>query len=295
MSSRVLVTGASGQVGGDLYRRLKGRNVSVLGTCGTRRPDPELRLLNPLSDVSGFAMVKEFSPRTIIHCGALTAVDYCEANPEEAERVNVWFTRQLIQAMPSEALFVFISTEYIFDGESGPYDEESRPNPLNVYGRTKLVAEEAIKKLCPENHLIIRTTVVFGEDVYRKNFVLRLVDNLGAGKPVCVPADQVSTPTYIPFLNETILQLILTGKRGVWNVVCGDRMSRYELGLMTAKIFGLDESLVEPVSTPELDLPARRPLEAGLRTGKIRGMLGITPPTIEECLRDLRVRTGRDG
>jgi dTDP-4-dehydrorhamnose reductase len=210
-------------------------------------------------------------------CAALTHVDFCETHKEEAYRVNTEAVRNINeQCIKRGCKTVLLSTEYVFDGTAGPYREDDALNPLSVYGKTKLAAEGAVETN-PHGFLNIRTTVAYSYIPGSKNFLMQLLRRLSAGEKMTVPHDQYSNPTYVPEMAQNVLSLLELGKNGVFHVVGGDVMNRYDFAVQAAQAFGLDASLVEPKATSQLGQLAPRPLKAGLRTDKLTRETGITP------------------
>jgi dTDP-4-dehydrorhamnose reductase len=218
---------------------------------------------------------------------ALTHVDLCEENPEKAIKINVEGPRLIAgEAARLGVKLVFFSTDYIFDGEAGPYDENAMPRPLNVYGQTKLDAEEAIKGTV-EDSLIIRTTVVYGWEPDSKNFAMQVYQRVRAGEQFTVPSDQVSNPTLVEYLAQVTVQLALLEVKGIVNVVGKDLVTRAEFAGALVRTFGGNPPLVVPVLTAKLRQKARRPLKGGLRTNKVAELLG---PNVAMSLDDAMTR-----
>jgi dTDP-4-dehydrorhamnose reductase len=284
-----LVIGASGLVGQSLIRTLEQRSENVLGTYATH-PRSGLRPL----DFTDAAQIREcvtgLKPKTIYLTAALTHVDYCEDHPEDAASRNVDAPRRIAQeADRVGATLVFYSTEYVFDGENGPYDEEAEPAPLSVYGKTKLAAEQAIGEICA-HHLIMRTTVLYGWDQESINFAMQIYKRVKSGAEMTIPNDQIGNPTLAEYLAETSLELVRRGTNGVINVVGKDLMPRSEFAKALVEMFGGNPDLVIPVTTASLKQKAARPLRGGLRTEKLARILGKEPISIGESLERLRSR-----
>ncbi len=183
-------------------------------------------------------------------------VDYCESHPDEARTVHVMGARNVaIAASRCRATVVYYSTDYLFDGESGPYYEEDESAPLNAYGHCKWEAEELIREITPK-HLIIRTTAVFGWDRTSKNFAMQLWEQLQAGKTMRVANDQWCNPTLVDYLAEASVRLVQAGATGIVNVVGKDRMPRSDLAVALAKTMALDPDLIVPVPTADLGAQA---------------------------------------
>ena len=263
---RILVVGASGLVGTALMREF-----SLVGeTEGTfnRYPAEGLVPLDICDAAAVAALIQKVAPETVAQPASLTNVDYCEAHPQEAWRINVQGTEHVAAAAAQlGAKHVFFSSDYIFEGVAGPYSEEDSPSPTSEYGRTKLAAEQLIREVGPD-HLIIRTTVVYGWEPQGKNFVMRLLRQLQQGKDVQVPEDQVGSPTYAANLAQAVRELVQEGKRGTYNLAGCQLGDRYDFALAVARAFGLRGDLIRPVATAQLNQAAPRPLQAGLRIDK---------------------------
>jgi CDP-6-deoxy-D-xylo-4-hexulose-3-dehydrase len=220
-------------------------------------------------------------------------VDRCETHPEEARLLHVEGTRHLVQAAQAiQAKLVYYSSDYVFDGQSGPYREEDPPSPLSVYARTKCEAEEVVRQMA--DHLIIRTTAVYGWDRSSPNFAMQIWERLQAGQTMDVPDDQWGNPTLADYLAEASVRLVQIGVRGTVNVVGKDRLPRSELAQVLAKMMLLDQGLIRPMPTARLNQKARRPLQGGLITDKLMQLLGTQPLNLEESLKRFRRRWRAD-
>ncbi|MBI2932634.1 MAG: SDR family oxidoreductase [Planctomycetes bacterium] len=256
-----LIIGATGQVGGALRKAMPDARV-------TKRPEVDIRDRAAVERACAGA-------QTVILAAALTAVDYCEDHPNEARAINVEGTRNVARVAPH---LIYLSTEYVFDGEGGPYGEDDAPSPLSVYGRTKLEGELAAREA--KQWTIVRTTVVFSYRPGSKNFLMQVL----SGKPMRIPVDQISNPTLAENLAEAIVELAQRRLTGIWNLVGADRLDRYDFATRIAERFELDASQLTPVSTRELAQPAARPLNAGLKIDKARRELKTRLLTVDEAL-----------
>jgi len=231
--------------------------------------EPRGRAVDIASEESVTDLFAQTQPRTVILSAALTNVEFCQENRDIAWKINVNGARNVARACKAErARLVFFSSDYVFDGAAGPYSETDAPHPISVYGETKLAAESFIRETL-EDHLIVRTTIVYGYEALGKNFCYRLINTLKAGQRIKVPADQSGSPTYARNLVEIVVDLLNKGRTGVYNVVGKDLVDRYEFSKRVCRVFGLDESLLDPVTTRELAQKAPRPLKAGLRMDKV--------------------------
>jgi len=216
-------------------------------------------------------------------------VDGCEQQPERAHAVNRDGAATLARmARALGARTVYYSTEYVFDGRGGPYAEAAAPNPISIYGKSKLAGEAAVMAVDPDA-LVIRTTVVYGPEEQGKNFAYQLAGRLVAGEAMVVPEDQISSPTYNRDLAAISLALVEVGARGIYNVVGPETMDRVTFARRLAGAAGLDPGPIRPVATAALDQVAARPLTAGLTIDKMRDALSGTedrllPRTVEEAV-----------
>jgi dTDP-4-dehydrorhamnose reductase len=266
-----LIVGAEGQVGQHLRNAILAKGLPAIGVDLISQ-DPAKRLdIRQEGDVRN--VLTEVRPSVVFLPAGLANVDYCELHPTESYETNVTGVYNVVRwANDVHAQIVFFSSDYLFDGQAGPYDETSPPNPINKYGRQKLMAEHGIA-LHASHYLIVRTTVVYGWESQGKNFVYRLTSSLKQNQRIDVPADQTGNPTYAPNLAEAVVELVSQGATGVFNVVGPERVSRYEFAREAARVFGMDERLIRPVMTSALGQPARRPLDAGLLTEKASAVL----------------------
>ena len=267
---RSLVIGASGQVGEHCLAALGPAGI------GTYREHarPGMIALDVRDRDAFDRLLAERRPEVVYLSACAANVDFCETNPDTTYKTNVRAVTDAVElANRHGCKLVYLSSEYLFDGTAGPYDEDAPTRPLQVYGWQKLAAEHAIAAFA-DDWLIVRTAVVFSWESQGKNFLYRLRGSLLEGKEIRVPVDQISSPTYAPDLVQAMIELVDRGERGVFNV-CGPRVvSRYDFALEAAEAFGLDATRIVPVTTPELDQPAKRPLRAGLTVTKVERTLG---------------------
>lgn len=268
---RALVTGASGFIGGAVARLLRQRGWSVLGTALSRANAGRVHL-----DVRDPAAVSravgEFQPQVVVHAAAEGSADRCEDNPERAWEINVKGTQHLAEAAErTGAKLVLLSSDYVFDGSGGPFDEKSVPRPINVYARAKVAAEAIAAGL--RSFAVARTTVVYGWDPASRNFLAQLVARLQAGLPMQIPTDQCNHPTYVEDLAEALARICAVGQ-GIFHVVGPEAMERQAFALLACEVFDLPARLIEPVSSHELGQRAARPRLNRLLTPRL-AELGI--------------------
>lgn len=249
---RVLVTGAGGQVGAAVVAALAGHEV--LAADHTRLDVTERE---PVEQVVG-----GFAPHTVVNCVAMTDVDACESETERAYAVNALGVRHLaVAAARLGAHVVHVSTDYVFDGRAGrPYTEWDAPNPLSVYGRSKLGGEQEVAAHAA-SWTIARTSWVFGR---RGHDFVQLALDAAAGRAVGFVDDQTGSPTYASDLARVLVRLAIERRAGVYHVVNQGVCTRYEQARAVFELRGLDPGMLKAVSTIDLDRPAPRPAFSAL-------------------------------
>lgn len=284
---RALVIGASGQVGAALVRALARRGHQATGTYAQHGTAD----LIPL-DITDRAAVE----RTIgaaradwVFCPAgLTHVDYCEEHPDAAMAINRDGPLEAARAAKRvDAGFVYYSTEYVFDGASGPYREDDPARPVSKYGLSKWEGEQALLAEIPRA-IVLRTTVVYGPDRQEKNFVYQLIRNCRRRQAMRIPSDQVSSPTYNEDLATASVELCERGLTGTYHLAGDAVLDRYALAQLACRIFALDPSRLQPVSTAALAQKAPRPLNGGLLIDKAKAVLSNPLRGPEAGLRAMR-------
>lgn len=263
---KILIIGASGLVGSHCYSTFLNKGWQVLGTH-VNFDTPNTFFVNPsVSLLQENEQIKSFRPDVIIHCGALTNVDYCEVNQVESYNSTVLSTKNIVEyCKETNTKLVYISTDYVFDGLIGPYRETEETNPINIYGKHKLQSENIVSQL--DNYLITRITNVYGEETRAKNFTERLLIWLSENeeKNLQLPTDQFATPIYAGDIAKMLFMLIRDNKTGIYNLSSTDYFTRYQLAAKVISHFPSDISVkLLPVQTHILKQSARRPLFGGL-------------------------------
>lgn len=231
-------------------------------------------------------LVEKHQPDIIIHGGAMSQVDDCEKNKDACWDTNVGATRYLVHAAENcNAFFLFLSTDFVFDGLQGPYGEDAAVNPINYYGTSKVAAERLVinSKL---KWAIVRTVLVYGvvADPHRNNMITWVKNNLQQGKKVKVVDDQWRTPTLCHDLAKGCLLIADKKATGIFNISGNEILTPYDMAIKTAEFFKLDTSLVEKISAKTLAQPAARPTKTGLLIDKAEKELGYQPRTFAEGL-----------
>lgn len=287
---KILIIGASGLVGGSLYKEFSKNGHQVAGTYN-HFPLPGLLNLDITNKQEVERIIKETKPDWVLHPAAYADVEGCEKNPELCYKINWQGVKNVVDsAKQNKASFVFFSTDYIFDGKSGPYKEDDQPNPLSVYAKVKFEMENYIKQNL-EKYLIIRTANVFGWEPQGKNFVVRLIKSLNEGKKLNIVTDQIGSPTYVGILTKTIVYLVEKGCSGIYNVTGSEALDRYHFALLIAQVFNLKKDLIRPTTTDKINQTAKRPTKGGLRIDKVQKILPFKLPNAREGLEMMRRET----
>ncbi|SEB37057.1 SDR family oxidoreductase [Terriglobus roseus] len=290
---KVLVIGASGQVGAQFlafYQSLSRPESPLPAARHPERADWLQLDLATLDANLADEKLRGIDLRAVYVFAGMTNVDACEDQPELAFQTNAHGPAFLAAYANRQNIpFVYFSTEYVFGGKAerpGPYLEGDVPDPQNVYGASKLAGETAVREAHP-GALIIRTTVVYGEDPQGKNYLYTVLRLLGTGSQLRVPQDQISTPTFNRDLIRATIGLVDAGASGVYHVCGPELLGRLEFAKRVAERFQLDSTLLLGKDTCELKQRAPRPLAAGLGTDKLRREFpNLVPRDLTACLDD---------
>lgn len=291
----ILVTGTNGLLGQKIvYKLLQRDDVHLIATS-----KGENRLIEkngytylPL-DIADFAQVKkvveEYKPHTIINTAAMTNVDACETQKEECWAANVTAVENFVKAIvDSNIHLIHLSTDFVFDGEAGPYREEDQPNPLSYYSLSKYESEKVLQK-SNISWAIIRTIIVYGivDNMSRSNVVLWAKSALEKGNAIKVVDDQFRSPTLAEDLADACISAADKNAKGIYHVSGKDIMSILELVHRVADFWKLDKSIVNPVKSDTLNQAAKRPPRTGFILDKAYRELDYKPHSFEEGLKVL--------
>ncbi len=286
---RILITGASGLLGSKIAEiALSGGHEVFSGYCHHLPEAGEAVKLDLVEGDKVERAIADIAPQVVFHTAALTDVDRCEADPDFAWRTNVLGTERVAKSGAEVgAYLVYVSTDYVFDGEEGMYREEDRTNPVNRYGLTKLLGEG----FCS---LVARTSVIYGARPAsgKVNFALWLIERLSSGEEVRIVTDQFITPTLNTNLAKMLLEAAERRLSGVYHMAGATRVSRYDFAVEIAREFGLDEGLIVPSKMGEMKWKAKRPKDSSLETAKAARVLEEKPLPLRESLRILRAEIG---
>lgn len=291
----VLVTGAGGLLGSNVVAAARSRNLSVSGTFHSERPDFDatLRQLDILDTAVFEDYLDELAPEIVVHCAAMTDVDGCESHVERAREINGRAPGDLSQTCDERGIrFVHVSTDYVFDGESGNhYMVDSEPNPIQVYGRTKLLGEQAVRSAY-EAPLIVRPSFIYGvnrsgETPSLSGFPDWVLSQLSDGQPIPLFTDQYVTPSRAGSTADTILDLVAEQAAGTYHVAAQSCVTPYEFGAVIVDQSGYTDDALVASSLSDVDRAAARPPNTCLSVEKTEQVLSRSQPTLQADMRSL--------
>lgn len=290
---KILLTGSNGLLGQKIVYTLRHRpEVQLLATSrGSNRIKShdgyEYREMDIENQDQVLETFNQFKPDCVIHAAAMTNVDACELNPEACKKANIDATAILIAASKIyNCHFIFLSTDFVFDGTSGPYSEDDTPHPLSIYADSKLQGEKMVIN-SGLDWCIIRTIIIYGvtDDAQRSNIVLWVKNSLEQQKEINVITDQFRSPTLAEDLAEGCISAALKKANGIYHISGSETMSIIEMAYRIADFFGLDKSFIKPVTSAELKQPAKRPHKTGFNIQKAILELGYSPHSLNEGLK----------
>ena len=288
---KILITGANGLLGQKIIKEIliEGKyNAIATGRGDCRLPTEwggyiyEEMDITKLSDVMG--VFKVYTPDYVIHAASMTDVDRCEVNRHSCFEQNVTATMNIMKGSElAKSHLIFISTDFIFDGKNGPYDELAKPNPLNYYGKTKIDTEGAIQDY-NYNWSIVRTNLVYGiaHDMSRSNIILWVKKGLEQNKELSLVDDQFRTPTLAEDLANGCLLIVEKNVTGIFNISGDELLTPYDMAIMTANFFELNPEGIKKTDSSIFTQVATRPLKTGLNISKAKNILGFKPKSFTE-------------
>ena len=292
---RTLVIGGSGFIGRYLVRRLVDTQAhEVSATCNSRPPGDAASSWHraELADTTSLeALFRAARPETVLHLAAMADVGACEREPERATAINATATAEIARLCAEHgSRLVFVSTEYVFDGRGGPYREDADPAPTTQYGKTKVMAEQAVREQAPGGS-IVRTSIVYGWPAPgRRNFATWLVERLQGGQTYVAPPGVMRSPVYVEHLVDGMTALAERESPGIHHVAGRDWVSMHDFALAIADGFGLDRGLVVPGGRERPDdgsAPDSRDI-LGLDSTATMRRLGLDHPGLAEGIAAMR-------
>ena len=280
MRGLILVTGASSSPGYKTLIKLRELGYDALGVYNQHPIDVEGSVKWDLTK-NPVELLNQYKPSVVVHMAAVGDVDRCEDEPELCYRVNAVVTRELARwCLKSGARLIYLSTDYVFKGDKGLYNEADAPRPINYYGLTKLLGEESVLAV---DGVVVRVAWIYGLGPGRQNFGRTVVEKLSRGEEVKAIADQWGSPTLNTLIAEVITRLLSINYSGVLHAA-GPRLSRYEFALAIARAFNFPTELIKPISMSQLSFKAPRPRDSSLDSSRAVKMLGVPVNDINYAL-----------
>ncbi|HTL83042.1 MAG TPA: SDR family oxidoreductase [Bacteroidia bacterium] len=298
----ILITGSNGLLGQKLIYNLLARNRKSPSWNIIATSKGENRLIEKNGytyvpfDITNISEVEtvfaKYKPDVVINTAAMTNVDACESKKEEAKALNVDSVRYMVDTISNPKFqiencqLIHLSTDFIFDGENGPYKEEDQPNPLSYYAQTKNDSEKVVRNSGIKNWCIVRTIIVYGivDGMSRSNLVLWAKDALTKGQKINVVNDQFRSPTLAEDLAEGCMLCAEKNAHGVYHISGEKTESVLDLVYHVADFWKLDKSLITPSTSVGINQPAKRPPRTGFIIDKAKRELGYKPHSFMEGL-----------
>jgi len=282
---KFLVTGSAGLVGSQIVKDLIKQNHISYSCYHNQKPLQGIPIPLDLSDENQIIeTLQEIKPDRIIHLAAMTGVDLCESEKELATLINTKATEILAkQAAKQNVFFLYVSTDYVFNGINGMKKEDDPSNPLGFYGTSKLEGELVLNKLA-SSWCIARTSTPFGIHPTKKSFPLWVKENLEAKKQIPVLIDQFTSPTYVPNLSKMLIEITTRQIIGTIHVSGATRISRYALAELVANKLHLDKNFLIPTKIDTMNWKAQRPKDSSLDVSLATELLNQQPQKIEQSI-----------
>ena len=289
---RILLTGSNGLLGQKIvYASLKRNDIQLLATSkGENRLHSKAGYHYASMDITNAdevtAIVENFKPHCIINTAAMTNVDACEKDQENCWKMNVEAVKTMTELCQRHNIhFIHLSTDFVFDGEKGNYSEEDVPNPLSHYARSKYESEKVVQQ-AKIDAAVLRTIIIYGvvDDKQRSNVVIWTINSLRQQKDINVISDQIRSPTLAEDLADACVQAALKRATGIYHVSGSETISILDMVNRTADFFQLDKKYIHPITTAQLNQPAKRPLLTGFNIDKAKRELNFRPHTLLQGL-----------
>lgn len=280
--TKFLVTGSAGLIGSQIIKDLVKQNYEIYSCYNNSKPKYGILTFLDLTNSTNIEnTLNNIQPDVIIHLAAITNVDQCEADQEMAMKINAKATELLSrQAEKHNSFFIYVSTDYVFDGTQGMRKELDSVNPLGSYGKSKLEGERAVQN-SKSNWCIARTSAPFGVHPTKKSFPLWVAENLKSKNKIHVLTDQFTSPTYVPNLSKMLIEIATRQLVGIIHVAGATRISRFNFAKQIASTLKLDDQFINPTTLKEMKWNKTRPRDSSLDVSKASHILNEKPQKLD--------------
>ena len=281
---KVLVTGSAGLVGQQVVKDLSNSH-QVFSCYNESKPEYGDSVKMDLKNREMISSIlTEKKPDIVIHLGAMTDVDLCEKEKTSASEINTKATEIIAKECSKlNSFLVYVSTDYVFDGNLGMYKEDDVINPLGFYGKSKLEGEKVVQNFST-NWCIARTSTPFGLHPTKKSFPMWVIENLQKQKQIDVLIDQFTSPTYIPNLSRMLIEISERHITGIIHTAGASKISRYQMACMVSDKLNLDSTLLKQISINKMKWVAQRPKDSSLDVSRASSILNEKPQKIDQSL-----------
>ena len=287
MSKNILITGANGQIAHSLKLFFEDKDFNVRYTSLTPSVNNPLSLDLSLTDKCSY-LFDNYDPDFIINTAGYTNVDHCENNKEKAHNVNVGIIKNILKFMSKKTKLIHISSDYIFDGKNSHYREDSIPNPINYYGKTKLESENQIRS-SNKKYIILRTGNLYSQFINLKSNRLSWIFNkLSKNESIYAVEDMISKPTNTCSIAPVILSLLPVSDNLIINYAGQDSLSIYDFAVLVSKVFGFEKNLINRCKLKDIGFKAPRPKDVSLSTDFISELINCNIYETEYCLKSIK-------
>lgn len=289
---KILITGSNGLLGQKIVGQLTDSGIDFIATSlgenrNSKCDDSKYQSLDITNKSQIDGLINAYQPTHIINTAAVTNVDFCEDNQELCQKVNVDAVRDMFDiSLNNNIHFIHLSTDFVFDGENGPYSEEDPTNPLSVYAKSKNDSEQLLINSDYSNWSILRTIIVYGEgeNLSRSNIVLWAKSALAEGNPLTIVDDQFRSPTWADDLAWACIQTCKLNAVGIFHISGPTVYSIYDLVCEIADYYQNNKNLIQPIKSTTLNQKAKRPPNTGFVLDKAINELNYKPITLKESL-----------
>jgi len=285
---KLLITGANGYVAGSIIQQATG--YEVFGIARSEKPvvtgNMKYGQLDLLDAEQLTGLIQKIKPDAVIHCAAVASIDFCENNPAIAAQVNVGITQTIASAcLLTNAKMIFCSTDTVFNGKKGNYNETDLPDPVNVYAKTKAKAEELVLDASPL-HVVARLALVTGLPVLGRgnSFLPELIEKLTNNIKIQSPQNEIRTPIDIITLGKALLELAGNEFSGIIHLAGNTKINRYEMVKQTTALLGFSPELIIPSNSNAIPGRAPRPDDVSMDNTKAKQVLKTPMLSLAEGL-----------